>query len=274
MKNEIVSVEWLKHNSMKNSIVILDSSPISTVKGKTSKHSGEYIPNARIVNIQENFIEKNSNFPNTIPSPSQFEVECRLLGINSDSEIVIYDNLGIYSSPRIWWLFKTMGHENVKVLDGGLIEWKKQGYETVNKSELPKVDKQGNFKSNFQSEKLITYKNIIENIEREEFLVADARSKGRFEGVEKEPRKHLKSGNIPGSINIPYHEVLDNKKYKSKEELKQIFQSKIKKTDKIVFSCGSGMTACIVMLACQIAFKTSNYLYDGSWTEYAERTKI
>ena len=110
----------------------------------------------------------------------------------------------------------------------------------------------------------------MENIQSKKFLLVDARSKGRFDGTAPEPRKYLQSGNIPGSVNIPYATLLEDGKFKSEEALNHIFNEQIKDQSELVFSCGSGMTACIVMLASELAFRKSRYLYDGSWTEYAE----
>lgn len=274
MFEEIVSVEWLKDNLTKDNLVILDSSPKSTVSGKTASIQDSFIPNARIFDIKNNFSDKNAKFPNTIPSESQFEEECQLLGINTNSEIVVYDNLGIYTSPRVWWLFKTMGHSNVKVLNGGLVEWLNKGYDTVRKSDLNQDYKTGDFKSNYNKEYIVNFNEVNENINSKEFTLIDARSKGRFDGSAPEPRKHLKSGNVPGSINIPFGTLLENGKFKSKEELEEIFKEQIKDQSKLVFSCGSGLTACIVILASEIAFRKSRYLYDGSWTEYAELNNL
>lgn len=102
------------------------------------------------------------------------------------------------------------------------------------------------------------------------FNVIDARSEGRFKGIEKEPRINLKSGHIPNSINIPYTDVLDNGKFKNQIELRKIFDNKFTASKDLVFSCGSGLTACIVMLASELAFKKSRFIYDGSLTEWAE----
>ena len=128
----------------------------------------------------------------------------------------------------------------------------------------------GNFNSKFEGKYVINYEDIIDNIETKKFLVVDARSEGRFAGTAPEPRKYLKSGNIPDSINIPYKSLLENGKFKSEQELHKIFSEQTDGQTDLVFSCGSGMTACIVMLASEMAFKNSKYLYDGSWTEYAE----
>ena len=168
-------------------------------------------------------------------------MECRNLGINKKSKIVVNDSLGVYTSPRVWWLFKVMGHANVSVLDGGLKEW------IASKGKLTDNYKQdietGDFESNFQNFYLIDYEGVKENIKTEEYLLLDARSNGRFQGTDAEPRKHLKSGGVTDSINLSYTDVIENGKYKSKEELIKIFTA-LKLDDRsLIFSCGSGMKA-------------------------------
>lgn len=167
-----------------------------------------------------------------------------------------------------------MGHDNVKVLDGGLPEWIRKGYPTHKKQAIDQKYELGNFKSNPRNEFLITYDDICKNVVSEEFILVDARSRGRFNGTEDEPRAHLKSGKIPKSVNIPYTLLLDKGKFKSIEQIKAIFDQHIDTPSKLVFSCGSGMTACIVMLASEISFRHSTYLYDGSWTEYATKKDL
>ena len=273
MEKEIVSVEWLNNNLYRSDLIILDASPNKTIDGRNSSFDQLSIPNARRFNIKEQFSNKESEFPNTVPSTLQFKQECQKLGINQNSEIVVYDNLGIYTSPRTWWLFKVMGHEKIKVLNGGLPEWFSKGYETSKLSEIKQEYKLGNFECDFRKELVISYDEIITNIESSEFLVIDARSQGRFNGTEEEPRKYLKSGSIPKSVNIPYKLLLENGKFKSIDQIRDIFAQRSISQKQLVFSCGSGITACIVMLASEIGFQKSKYLYDGSWTEFATKSK-
>ncbi len=270
--NEIVSVDWLEQHLNDDDLIILDASLPSTIGGTKSAHQDLTIKGARFFDLKNNFTNKNSNFPNTIPTPQQFEIECRKLGINNSSKIIIFDNLGIYSSPRAWWLLKLMGHPNVHVLNGGLPEWMANDYPTVKR-----VDKNyelGNFKSDFNKSKVKSYEEVLENVKSKIFTIVDARSEGRFLGIENEPRKHLKSGSIPESISVPYKSVLENGKFKSEAELKSILKEVSSNSKEIAFSCGSGMTACIVMLASEMVFKTGQNIYDGSWTEWAEKQNL
>jgi len=274
MESQIVSVDWLKENLQKEEIVILDASPKSTANKTFSEFHHLTIPSSRLFQIKEKFTDQESEFPNTVPTQEQFQIECRKLGININSEIIVFDNLGVYSSPRVWWLFKMMGHENVKVLDGGLPEWISKGYETVEVANHDQQYEEGDFSADKQNNLVLTYEDICKNRKTKEYQVVDARSSGRFNGTAEEPRKTLQSGKIPNSINIPYQSVLDNGKFKSPEELREIFSEANQSGADLVFSCGSGMTACIIMLASQIASYESRILFDGSWTEYAIRERL
>ena len=270
--NELVSIDWLKENLHKKDLILLDSSLSNTVDGKNSEFKDLTIPTARYFDLKANFSDRNSPLPNTMPSKGQFELECRKLGISQSSVIVIFDNLGMYSSPRVWWMFKTMGHDKVSVLDGGLKEWIKKGLPTEIRTH--KTYENGDFEAYLRDNYIVKYADIKRNIQEQCFTIIDARSEGRYNGTEQEPRKELKSGHIKGSINIPFYDVLSDGRFKSKQELKNIFDNKCDINDKQVFSCGSGLTACIVLLASELAFKKSEFVYDGSWTEWAEKNNL
>ena len=270
--NKIVSVEWLSQNLDKPNLIVLDASVNSSINPIDDQFLDVRIPKARKFDLKTVFVNKNSAFPNTIPNPEHFEEECRKLGIHQDSEIVVYDHHGVYSSPRVWWLFQVMGHQNVAVLNGGLPEWIKHDLQTTNK--VTEDYEEGNFTVNFNKDLVINFEQIKENITNQNFLVIDARSKGRFTGAAPEPRKELQSGSIQNSVNIPFKDVLYNGKFKTEEELKNIFNQTCKSDNELVFSCGSGMTACIIMLASQLAYQDSKKVYDGSWTEWAELNNL
>jgi len=269
---ELVTIEWLNQNLNKKDLILLDASLDKTAQGELSANDMQTIPTARYFDLKGCFSDKQSEFPNTFPSKEQFELECQRLGINQTSEIVVFDKHGIYSSPRVWWMFKIMGHEHVSVLDGGLPEWIQKGFKTEKRS--TQTYQPGNFKATLTKRFVVMFSDIETNLEEETFTLIDVRSAGRFNGSEEEPRKHLKSGHIKGSVNIPYKEVLIDGKFKSTKELKTLFEDKCSVDSKLVFSCGSGLTACIVLLASELAFKKSRYVYDGSWTEWAEKNNL
>lgn len=267
MTTPLVSSKWLHENINNPDLIILDASESTNKAGETRAYNDQKLPKSRCFNIKSNFSDPKGEFPNTFPTAKQFENGCRILGINNSSLIVVYDNLGIYTSPRVWWMFKTMGHENVHVLNGGLPDWIDNGFETdefyYSNSQL------GDFTANLQSDQVRSINFIKTNITDQGHLVIDARSEGRFNGTAKEPREGLRSGHIPNSVNIPFGDLLENGKYKSKADLKEIFERQGVSDQSLVFSCGSGITACIVLLAAEMIMDNPTSVYDGSWTEWA-----
>ncbi len=266
MKEPIVSVKWLHEHLDDSDIIILDAS----LKINQAKVEAQYqdiqIKGARFFDITNVFSDTESPLPNTLPDPEKFAIAAKKLGINNESKIVVYDSLGIYSSPRAWWLIKIMGHDNVWVLDGGLPEWVKHGFP------VEKTQKRdyalGNFISKFKPEMFKTKEQILENIETKEAVLIDARSEDRFLGETEEPRVGLRTGHIPGSINIPYSSLLRDGKYLPIDELAKILPQDNRP---LMFSCGSGVTACIDLIAYElIENKNPKAIYDGSWTEWGQ----
>ncbi|MBR9845838.1 MAG: sulfurtransferase [Algicola sp.] len=260
----IVSCKWLYDNRHLEHLIILDASEHASA-------SEEHIPNSRYIDLKEKFSDTKAKFPNTIPSQHQFQEEAQQLGINDNSIIVVYDNKGIYWSPRVWWLFKAFGFKTIAVLDGGLPEWKRLGYETV-ASERENNWTTGHFSAVYDASKMCYFDDISELSKNEKVKILDARSEARFKCVAPEPRIGLRSGTIPNSENLPYTILLDGHCLKPKQELKRVFDTyKIEKKS-LTFSCGSGITACILALAAEILDYKYISVYDGSWTEYGTLT--
>lgn len=267
MQKTIVSVKWLHKNLNDPDLIILDASQTKTINNTTSKFQGLQIKNARFFDIKNSFSKNDTDLPNMLQDPTDFEQACRKLGINKSSKIVVYDNLGIYTSPRVWWLFKTMGHTNIAILNGGLPAWNQEGFELepITKSTY----KLGDFEAIFHPALVKDIEAIKTNLTTKINLVIDARSEGRFNGTAPDPRPDLKSGHIPNSINLPYTAVLENGKFKQKETLKTIFSNLQIDDNPLIFTCGSGITACILMLASELVSNNPKAVYDGSWTEWA-----
>ncbi|WNJ17440.1 sulfurtransferase [Pontibacter sp. G13] len=266
MIEPLVSPQWLKDNLNNSNLIILDASVIDNQAGITSEYTHQKIEGAQHVDLKHSFSDTESPFPNTFPSEAQFQMECRSLGIHDSSRIIVYDNLGIYTSPRIWWMFRAMGHKKVHVLNGGLPNWIRQGFDTV--EHFGSKDKPGNFRARLQAGRVKSINDIRSNLSQEQYIVVDARNEQRFKGMIHEPRAGLRSGNIPKSINIPYNHVLKDGRYKSHKELKRIFEDAGVDERPIAFSCGSGVTACILLLAAEMVLSNDTSVYDGSWTEY------
>ena len=266
MNAPLVNTDWLRHNFDDPELIVLDASPETNMANMTIEHPGKRIPGARSFDLKGAFSDKDSPLPNMLPSPENFTQACQALGLNSTSKIVIYDNLDIYSAPRAWWMFKTMGHAQVAVLDGGLNDWIASGGPTE-----PMADQTfdvGNFVAKYDGAKVKTAAQLLDNIESKNFTVVDARSSGRFHAEVPEPRAASRSGRIPGSRNLPFAEICRDGKYLPKDELKARFDKLNLGDGPLVFSCGSGMTACVDLLGAALVLDNELALYDGSWSEW------
>lgn len=262
----LVSAQWLFEHFNNPDLVILDCSPATNKSNLIPEFTSIKIKGAKIFDTENVFVDSNNKVPNMFPSEEKFTSECQKLGINSTSIIVVYDNLGIYMSPRVWWMFKTMGHKNIAVLDGGLSAWKKLEYSTEKYQQALSI--KGNFIASYQKQHVYNATFLLNNIKTQTCQVIDARSTGRFLGELPEPRENMQSGHIPNAKNIPHASVLENGFMKPKEELKIIFNEVLELQKPLIFSCGSGVTACIILLASELISATPKSLYDGSWVEW------
>ncbi|WP_298420770.1 sulfurtransferase [uncultured Kordia sp.] len=264
LSNPIVSTDWLQENFHATNLVILNGT-IPKVIGEASSET-QQITSARFFDIKKVFSVSNAPFPNTMVDVVTFTQKAQELGINKDSAIIVYDELGIYVAPRVWYMFKAMGFENIAVLDGGFPLWKAKGYLCEEKRVYN--GEKGDFEGKDRLELFRNYEGMLQEIQNESSLILDARSSARFTGKVPEPRKGLRSGQIPTSKNLPYTELLLNNQLKSKSEIKAIFESLQTDKKEFVFSCGSGITACILALAAEYSGNTNYSVYDGSWTEW------
>ncbi len=265
----LVSVSWLNKHLDHPDLIILDA----TIKKVTSKsgdnNSDLKIKNARFFDIKKVFSEKNTDLPNMLPSAKDFEEACRELGINSNHKIVVYDKLGMYSSPRVWWMFKAMGHQQIAVLDGGLPAWLQEGLPSEDENNYTQPA-QGNFKASFIPELVVDSEYVLNAIDNKDILIFDARSPGRFTAKEPEPRDDLKGGHMPNALNLHYAQVQQNGRMLPVNELKEILANFNIENKKLIFTCGSGITACIIMLAADLVGYKNVSVYDGSWTEWGQ----
>lgn len=267
----LVSVDWLYNHLNDDNIVVLDCTIPKVTSNTLIVEEKTQIKGAVFFDIKNSFSDRNAALPNTVLSPEEFEIKAQELGINKDTVLVCYDDLGIYSSPRVWWMFQLMGFKNIVVLNGGFPEWKLKGFPI----EIPKLHQQknGNFKVNYKPEKLKYTKDVLISIENKKVLIVDARSNGRFLGTAPEPRKDLKSGHIPNAISLPFEEVLLNGKMKTESDLVKVFSS-LKDKNEIIFTCGSGITAAILALGAAILNIKNVAVYDGSWTEWGSTDNL
>ncbi|HHF2883300.1 TPA: sulfurtransferase [Vibrio diabolicus] len=270
MNSVLVSCEWLEEHLHDSNIVVLDVS-MEKVVGKTplAYDCLQVIPTSLKCNLEADFCDISLNSINAFPTKDQFDKSIMRLGIGQDSKVILYDNQGVYSSPRAWWIFKTMGFDNVYILNGGLPQWALEQRKTSSKYEASSTNVLYPFKSQYNVSNVCSCEFVLQNISNSQTVVLDARSSARFSGAEKEPRAGVRSGHIPNSINVPFGLVLDGHKFKSEAELSKLFTGKLPSLAKqLIFSCGSGITACIVLVAAFITGFTNLTLYDGSWAEW------
>ena len=264
----LVSIDWLKENINHPDLIILNATlpkvgqPIPEEATKTG------IPNALIFDLKNTFKDLKATLPNTMPGPEYFSKEVQKLGINKNSKIVIYDHHGIYSSPRAWWIFRVMGHQNVAVLDGGFAAWKNSNLPTQPYSNKTRMT--GSFVAKFQAHLLKNVNEVLQSLEKNDNSILDARSEGRFNGTAPEPRAYLKGGHIPGSQNLPIAKIIEDGKMIAKDELIKTYQALNVMDKKLILSCGSGVTACVIALGAEIAGHHDKAVYDGSWTEWGD----
>jgi thiosulfate/3-mercaptopyruvate sulfurtransferase len=267
LDSALVEVEWLKEHIGADDLVVLDATLPKAVAAENDQDLAERrIPGARFFDIKNVFSDTSATFPNTWPGERAFIEAAKKLGINKNSVIVVYDDHGIYSSARAWWMFKAMGHVQVAVLNGGLVAWKKAGFEVEEKNEVSVV--QGDFSGNYDPDFFKDHQDVLGHLNDQEELVIDARAEDRFKGLVEEPRKGLRSGHIPGSLNLPYTDLLCDGKMIEPKALKDTFHSLVPENRNLVFSCGSGITACVLALGAELAGYKHISVYDGSWTEW------
>lgn len=262
---KIIDANWLNKNLNSKNLVILDAS-IEQINKTDYVKNNLIIPKARKFDIDTNFSDLSNPLPHTLLKQDIFINEMRNLGISNNSKIIIYDDIGFYSTPRAYFMIKEMGFEEVYILDKGFSNWQKNGFE-VSIYETTKY-KKGNFSLVRFSKFFCDIDEVLKNYENKKCKIIDARSKNRFLGLEEEPREGLKKGHIPNAINLPYTDVLEDNSYKSKEKLNEIFSKIATKEDKMIFYCGSGVTACITAGAAKIAGYNNILVYDGSWSQW------
>lgn len=265
MNNPLVTTDWLALHLDDPELVLLDAS-MDIVLGKEPLVYDELfvIPGALSCQMDKIFFDHRSSQTHAMPTAEQFTDTAQSLGITHNSTVVIYDNQGIYSAPRAWWTFKTMGFDKVFVLDGGLPQWQAEGRDTVR--QFSSATHSGDIKGRLQQHKMCDTEFVLTHLGHANVDVIDARAAGRFNGTSPEPRVGMRSGHIPGSLNLPFAQVLNGFKMKSIRELHTIFATlDTSNNAQRVFSCGSGITACILILASYVAGHHQAVLYDGSW---------
>jgi thiosulfate/3-mercaptopyruvate sulfurtransferase len=272
----IVSADWLLEHLRDPRVHVLDASwYLSAMKRDPRRDFREgHIPGAQLFSIDD-ASDASSPLPHTLPSAAQFGDVVSCLGISSSDHVIVYDASGAnFSAPRAWWMFRAFGHDAVSVLDGGFAAWSAVGgpIETGDPAAVPR----GAFHAAFRPGMLRTAAEVRLTQQEGTAQVVDMRSRGRFEGSEPEPRPGLRSGHIPGSRSLPFASFVDARgMIRSAAELRELMEKAgIDVARPVIASCGSGVTACSLLLALDMIGVPGAALYDGSWSEWGRRTDL
>lgn len=270
----LVTTQWLAEHVSAPDVRVVDASlhmPDAKRNAK-AEYDDAHIPGAVFFDIDE-ISDTSSPYPHMLPAPEKFASRVKAMGLGDGNRIVVYDSAGLFSAARVWWMFRVMGHEDVFVLDGGFPKWRAEGRPT---EDLPPAHRTRHFTPRPNHLILRDAAQMKENLTTKREQVVDARSPGRFSGTEPEPRPGLRSGHIPGSKNLHYQKLLNpDGTLRKPEALAATFrEAGIDIAKPVTASCGSGVTAAIVLLGLEVIGARPGALYDGSWSEWGMTAEL
>jgi thiosulfate/3-mercaptopyruvate sulfurtransferase len=271
MVNPLVIPDWLAQRLNEQDVVVIDATlpPVGVVPrvDTHSRYLAKHIPGAVFFDIDE-LSDHSTSLPHMLPAPEAFSESMSSLGIGDQMTIVVYEQEGVFSAPRAWWMLRTFGAKEVYILDGGLRAWVEGGF-PVESGDVKR--EAATFHAALDHDAVRDFADIQRMI-GEHAQILDARSAGRFTGVLPEPRPGISSGHMPGAINAPFTELVEDGRLKPAAKLREYFLGKgVNLEAPATTSCGSGVTAAVVALGLELAGGKSVSLYDGSWAEYAQR---
>jgi thiosulfate/3-mercaptopyruvate sulfurtransferase len=268
----VVSTDWLASNLGRPGLRVLDGSWYLPGSGRDAakEYSAGHIPGALFFDLDATS-DRSVALPHMLPQPAEFAEAMSALGLSDSDDLVVYDGSGVnLSAPRVWWTFRTLGHDRVAVLDGGSGKWRRenrsmeQGLVT-----LPP----GRFTARLDRGAVRDLAAVRANIYQGVEQLVDARSAGRFAGLEPEPRSGLRGGHIPGSVNLPFTDLVrpDGTMLPPEELRRRLAGAGVDLSRPIVATCGSGTSACALVLSLHLIGHTQTAVYDGAWTEWGGR---
>jgi thiosulfate/3-mercaptopyruvate sulfurtransferase len=265
----LVDTDWLASHLSAPDLIIVDGSMHlpTTKRNAKAEFLDAHIPGALFFDIDD-IADEKSALPHMLPSPTKFASRMKRMGIGDGMHIVAYDSEGLYSAARVWWMFRIMGHEEVRVLNGGLRKWKAEGRPL--EAGEPRQRTPRHFTPVFNAGLVRDAGDVKALIDSPASQIVDARAAARFEGTVAEPRAGLRAGHIPSARNVPFASLLNaDGTMKDAAELRQIFKAaKVDPDRPVVASCGSGVTAGVIALALAILGRPDAAVYDGSWSEW------
>lgn len=266
-----VSAEWLRGHLDAPDLIVVDASYYLPAMNRDAEaeFTAGHVPGAIRFDIDK-VKDRSSNLPHMLPSADVFAAEVGALGIGDGMRIVVYDGAGLFSAPRVWWTLKTFGVSDVVILDGGFPAWTEAGYPV---EEGPARSRsRRTFTARLDHSAVANLGDIKRALADPVIQVVDARSAERYAGIAPEPRAGLKAGHMPGSLNLPYSEIMSNGRLADAQTIRAALDRHgIDPARPIVTSCGSGVTAAILSLAFMRIGRPPKALYDGSWSEWGSR---
>lgn len=262
-----IEADWLQSRLGEPGLTIVDASWYLPAQKRDARaeYEAAHIPGA--VFLDHDLVsDPDSPLPHTLAAPLRFAQYVGAMGVSADDTIVVYDGPGFFSAPRAWWMLRVMGVFQVYVLEGGFDAWKAAGRPVTAEPTrvAPCV-----FHADFDPTRVASLADMRGVVSSGQAQIADARSAGRFEGTDPEPRPGIRSGHMPGAHNVPASALSKDGKLLPREQLRKVFEDAgIDLSKPVVTSCGSGITASVVTLALETLGHTENRLYDGSWTEW------
>ena len=264
----IVSTEWLADHLNDPAVAILDASWHMPDSGRNGRDEFDksHIPGARHFDIDK-VAEQDCDLPHMLPSAAEFSRHARKLGLTNHNMIVIYDTGGVRAAARAWWMFRTFSHDRVRILDGGMERWLREGRPTTHEAT---TIQQGHFTALRQPHHRATKEDVLNAIETGSAQIIDARGIPRFRGDEDEPREGVRSGHMPSAKNLPYFRLFtDDGTFETASDVARHFLDAGVDFEKpIITTCGSGVTACILAFCLNMIGKEDVRVYDGSWVEW------
>lgn len=264
----LVSTEWLSNHLSAPDVKVLDATWRLPGAGGDPREDYEaaHIPGARFFDIDE-ISDKTSPLPHMLPPVEKFVSRVRAMGVGDGHRVVVYDQDGLFSAARVWWMFRVFGHEDVAVLDGGLKAWIAEGREV---EDMPPQPRDRHFTGRKDASLVRDVTQVAASLKLGDDQIVDARSPSRFRGDDPEPREGLRAGHMPGALNVHYATLFnDDGTMKSVDETREIFEAAgVDLTKPVITTCGSGVTAAILSLALARLGHRKTSLYDGSWTEW------
>ncbi|HYS46194.1 MAG TPA: 3-mercaptopyruvate sulfurtransferase [Rhizomicrobium sp.] len=267
--SNLVSTEWLAAHLSEARVVDASWYMPDEKRQPAKEFEAGHIPGAVFFDID--FIaDRSTDLPHMMPSPGEFSKAAGALGIGDGETVIVYDGSGIFSAPRVWWMLKAMGHENVKVLDGGFPKWKREGRAVESG---PAHAHAKFFTAIAKPAMMRDFADVMGIVRDKSAQMVDARSAARFKGEEPEPRAGVRGGHMPGAANVHFRALITaDGTLKPRDQLRAAFeQSGVDLRKPIVTTCGSGLSAAILTLALDEIGVRDMALYDGSWTEWGGR---